>query len=106
MATTTSNATPTPAMPPPAGSTSNLDQPASLKGRMDIAMSIAIPLTTTFFLLRTYVRIWKRQWIVEDCERFPFRKAQDLWEWVTGSTNKQNRARLNCMGELRLSVAT
>lgn len=34
---------------------------------MDIAMGVAIPLTTMFFLLRTYVRIFiKRQWIGED----------------------------------------
>lgn len=67
MATTTSNATPTPALPPPPGTTSNFDNPATLKGSMDIAMGVAIPLTTIFFFLRAYVRIFiKRQWIGED----------------------------------------
>lgn len=66
-----SNATPTPAMPPPPGTTSDFDHPASLKGVMNIAMGVSIPLTTIFFLLRTYVRIWiKRQWAGEDCEQF------------------------------------
>lgn len=79
MATTTSNATPTPALPPPPGVTSNFAHPATLKGAQDIAMGVAIPLTTIFFLLRTYVRIWiKKQWIGEDCEQFPARNSQPL----------------------------
>lgn len=77
MATTTINATSAPAIPPPPGITSNFDHPVSLKGVMNIAMGVAIPLTTVFFLLRTYVRIWiKRQWIGEDCEQFPIRTEQ------------------------------
>lgn len=103
MATTTSNATPTPAMPPAPGTASDFNQLASRKGLMNIAIGVAIPLTSVFFLLRTYVRIWiKRQWTGEDCERFP--GAQNSWEWVTRMADKQIRARLDCLGKCRLSV--
>lgn len=70
MATATTSATPKPALPPPAGETSNFEHPATLTGQMHIAMGVAIPLTTIFFFFRAYVRIWiKRQWIVEDCNQ-------------------------------------
>lgn len=107
MATTTSNATPTPALPPPPGTTSNFDNPATLKGSMDIAMGVAIPLTTIFFFLRAYVRIFiKRQWIGEDCKQIPARYSQLLGDTVedTGQANRQDRARSDCICELRLSI--
>lgn len=80
MATTTSSAVPTPALPPPPGKTSNFNDPATLNGAMNIAMGIAIPLTTICFLLRTYVRIWikEHKWICEDCKQIPVRPFQLL----------------------------
>lgn len=69
MATATTSATPMPALPPPAGETSNFKHPETLTGKMYISMGVAISLTTIFFFFRTYVRIWiKRQWIIEDCK--------------------------------------
>lgn len=63
------NATPTPAPTPSAGTAPNLDHPETSKGPMMIAIGVVIPLTSLCFLLRTYVRIWiKRQWICEDCK--------------------------------------
>ncbi|KAI0973737.1 hypothetical protein F4678DRAFT_459226 [Xylaria arbuscula] len=60
-------ATLTPALPPPPGVTSNFEHPVTLKQKNNIAIGIAVPLTTIFFLLRVYTRIWiKRTWIVED----------------------------------------
>ncbi|KAI1192531.1 hypothetical protein F5X97DRAFT_337481 [Nemania serpens] len=56
-----------PALKPPPGVTSNPDHPASLVNLANIAIGIAIPLVTIFFVLRTYVRIFiKRAWIIED----------------------------------------
>ncbi|KAL1870762.1 hypothetical protein Daus18300_005082 [Diaporthe australafricana] len=67
MATTASSATPAPALPPPPGTTSNFDHPESLKGAINMAIGVSIPLTTIVFVLRMYVRIWiKGQWIGED----------------------------------------
>ncbi|ROW04910.1 hypothetical protein VPNG_07044 [Cytospora leucostoma] len=67
MATQTTSDDLSPALPPPPGTTPNPQHPATLKESMNIAMAVAIPLTTIFFLLRTFVRIWiKRQWICED----------------------------------------
>ncbi|KAI0907637.1 hypothetical protein F4823DRAFT_641220 [Ustulina deusta] len=58
---------PIPALPPPPGVTPNFDHPSSLKHVNNIAISVAIPITTIFFILRTYTRVWlKRTWIVED----------------------------------------
>ncbi|KAI0535553.1 hypothetical protein GGR58DRAFT_478615 [Xylaria digitata] len=58
---------PTPALPPPPGVTPNFEHPITLKRQNNIAIGVAIPLTTTFFLLRAYTRIWiKRTWIFED----------------------------------------
>ncbi|KAJ8121849.1 hypothetical protein ONZ43_g1806 [Nemania bipapillata] len=58
---------PTPALPPPPGVTSNFDHPVTLKHQNNIAIGVAIPLTTIFFFLRAYTRIWiKRTWTVED----------------------------------------
>ncbi|KAI1371992.1 hypothetical protein F4677DRAFT_433680 [Hypoxylon crocopeplum] len=58
---------PTPALPPPPGETSNFENPPSLAQANNIAMGVAIPLTTIFFFLRVYVRIWiKRAWTLED----------------------------------------
>ncbi|KAJ8121149.1 hypothetical protein ONZ43_g2326 [Nemania bipapillata] len=60
-------ATPTPALPPPPGQTSNFDHPASLRQQFDIGAGISIPLTTIFVFLRTYSRLWiKKTWILED----------------------------------------
>ncbi|KAI1182598.1 hypothetical protein F5B17DRAFT_419723 [Nemania serpens] len=56
-----------PALKPPPGVTSNPDHPASLVNLANIAIGIAIPFVTIFFVLRTYVRVFvKRTWIVED----------------------------------------
>ncbi|KAL2290790.1 hypothetical protein FJTKL_14766 [Diaporthe vaccinii] len=67
METTTIDATPTPALMPPPGTTSNFDGPETSERAMTIAISVVIPLTTICFLLRIYVRIWiRRQWICED----------------------------------------
>lgn len=109
-----SNATPTPAMPPPPGTTSNFDHPESLKGVMNIAMGVSIPLTTIFFLLRTYVRTWvKRQWDGEDCERLPAlfsicrggeqigltaRSVLALIAWVSGKKHSDRQKWLRCTG--------
>ncbi|KAH9907936.1 hypothetical protein F4778DRAFT_719706 [Xylariomycetidae sp. FL2044] len=58
---------PEPAMPPPPGETSNFDHPASLVQSSNVAMGIAAPIVTIFFVLRVYTRIWiKRAWIFED----------------------------------------
>ncbi|KAI3397662.1 hypothetical protein diail_10533 [Diaporthe ilicicola] len=74
-----SSATPTPALPPPSGTTSNFDHPASKEAAMDVAIGVAIPLTTIFFALRAYVRIWiKHQWTVEDC----YRLGVALMVWI------------------------
>lgn len=63
---------PTPALPPPPGETSNFSSPPSLTQETNIAIGITVPLTTIFFFLRTYVRIWiKRSWIFEDCKFDP-----------------------------------
>ncbi|KAI1759339.1 hypothetical protein GGR53DRAFT_523934 [Hypoxylon sp. FL1150] len=60
-------ATPTPALPPPPGVTSNFDDPPSLTRGMNIAMGVAIPLATIFFGLRSYTRLFiRRTWIFED----------------------------------------
>ncbi|KAI1181214.1 hypothetical protein F4777DRAFT_526343 [Nemania sp. FL0916] len=57
----------TPALPPPPGVTSNFDHPLTLKRQNNIAIGVSIPLTTIFFFLRAYTRIWiKRTWILED----------------------------------------
>ncbi|KAI1243895.1 hypothetical protein MGN70_013762 [Eutypa lata] len=57
----------TPASPPPPGVTSNFENPESLVRVNYIAMGVAIPLTTVFFTLRAYTRIWiKQTWIFED----------------------------------------
>jgi hypothetical protein len=57
----------TPALNPPLGVTSNPDHPASLVQLANIAIGVALPLVTIFFILRTYVRIFvKRTWILED----------------------------------------
>lgn len=65
-------ATPTPALRPPPGVTSNFDHPESLAHQNIIAICIAIPLATIFFSLRTYTRIWiKKTWIFEDCQCTP-----------------------------------
>lgn len=65
-------ATPTPSLvpasKPPPGVTSNFVDPASLAYRSNIAIGLSVGLTTTFFFLRAFVRIWiKRTWILEDC---------------------------------------
>lgn len=61
------SATFTPALKPPPGVLSNPDHPASLAQHADIAMAVALPLATIFFLLRMYVRaILKRVFILED----------------------------------------
>ncbi|KAI1409794.1 hypothetical protein F5Y13DRAFT_203186 [Hypoxylon sp. FL1857] len=58
---------PTPALPPPPGETSDFSNPPSLVRANDIAIGVAVPLATMFFFLRVYVRIWvKRTWIFED----------------------------------------
>ncbi|KAI1814029.1 hypothetical protein GGS20DRAFT_550281 [Poronia punctata] len=58
---------PTPALPPPPGVTSNFEHPVSLKEQNNIAIGVSIPLTTIFFLVRVYTRIWiKRTWVFED----------------------------------------
>ena len=65
-------ATPTPALPPPPGVTSNFKNPPTLIRQNDIAMGISIPLVTIFFGLRSYARIViKRTWITEDCKYLP-----------------------------------
>ncbi|KAF2962755.1 hypothetical protein GQX73_g10818 [Xylaria multiplex] len=57
----------TPALKPPPGVASNPDHPASLVRLANIAIGVALPLVTIFFVLRTYVRIFiKRAWILED----------------------------------------
>ncbi|KAJ8126245.1 hypothetical protein O1611_g7393 [Lasiodiplodia mahajangana] len=61
------DSTPTPALPPPPGVTSNFDHPASLKRLNNIAIGVAIPILTIVFGLRVYTRIWiRRSWIFED----------------------------------------
>lgn len=61
----------TPASPPPPGVTSNFENPESLVRVNYIAMGVAIPLTTVFFTLRAYTRIWiKQTWIFEDCKSY------------------------------------
>ncbi|KAI1110551.1 hypothetical protein F5Y14DRAFT_356761 [Nemania sp. NC0429] len=56
-----------PALKPPPGVKSNPDHPDSLVILANIAIGIAIPLVTIFFVLRTYVRVFiKRAWIIED----------------------------------------
>ncbi|KAK8052474.1 hypothetical protein PG993_003859 [Apiospora rasikravindrae] len=56
-----------PAMPPPPGATSNFDHPKTLVRQHYIAMGIALPFVAIPFLLRCYVRLWrKRVWILED----------------------------------------
>ncbi|KAI0482107.1 hypothetical protein GGR56DRAFT_170518 [Xylariaceae sp. FL0804] len=64
MATTT----PTPALPPPPGQTSDFsDSSPSLKGQMDIAMGVALPLVTIFFGLRCFTRLYvRRTWTFEN----------------------------------------
>ncbi|KAI2462845.1 hypothetical protein F4781DRAFT_438050 [Annulohypoxylon bovei var. microspora] len=63
MATTS----PTPALPPPPGETSNFTNPESLTQANNIATGICISLVTIFFSLRVYVRIGiRRTWIFED----------------------------------------
>ncbi|KAI1827483.1 hypothetical protein F4861DRAFT_529272 [Xylaria intraflava] len=65
----TSMPQPTPVLPPPPGVTSNFEHPVTLKRQNLIAVGIAISLTTVFFFLRVYTRIWiKRAWIFEDCK--------------------------------------
>ncbi|KAI1656045.1 hypothetical protein F4813DRAFT_365112 [Daldinia decipiens] len=60
-------ATPTPALPPPPGVTSDFVNPPSLVKEMNIAIAIAVPLIMIFFGLRTYVRIFiRRTWTFED----------------------------------------
>ncbi|KAF2797576.1 putative integral membrane protein [Melanomma pulvis-pyrius CBS 109.77] len=57
----------TPALRPAPGVTSNPAHPASLVHLADIAVGICLPLITTFFGMRLYVRAFlKRVWIVED----------------------------------------
>ena len=68
-ASTSASATPTPALKPPAGTTSNFDHPQSLAVYGDITIGICAPLVTIFFALRSYVRIrYKKVWNTEDCE--------------------------------------
>ncbi|KAK7955876.1 uncharacterized protein PG986_005098 [Apiospora aurea] len=65
--TSTASETRIPAMPPPPGATSNFDHPDTLVLANYIAMGIALPFITIPFLLRCYVRPWrKRTWIFED----------------------------------------
>ncbi|KAK8080919.1 hypothetical protein PG997_008737 [Apiospora hydei] len=65
--TSTAFETRIPAMPPPPGATSNFDHPDTLVLANYIAMGIALPFITIPFLLRCYVRLWrKRTWIFED----------------------------------------
>ncbi|KAH9998195.1 hypothetical protein F4779DRAFT_622829 [Xylariaceae sp. FL0662B] len=67
MATPTPSSGPTPALPPPPGMTSNFEDPPNLVQAVNIAMGVAVPLTTIFFGLRTYIRIFvRRTWIFED----------------------------------------
>ncbi|KAF2823556.1 putative integral membrane protein [Ophiobolus disseminans] len=57
----------TPALKPPPGVTSSPDHPASLAHLATLTIAICIPLITTFFALRTYVRFWvKRLFTFED----------------------------------------
>ncbi|KAI1213911.1 uncharacterized protein F4807DRAFT_469664 [Annulohypoxylon truncatum] len=60
-------ASPTPALPPPPGVTSNFVNPESLTDENNIAMGVSIPLITISFFLRVYARIWIRKtWVFED----------------------------------------
>lgn len=57
----------TPYLPPPAGVTSNPENPASLAHLADITISVCLPLVTLPFFARCYVRLFlKRVWILED----------------------------------------
>ncbi len=57
----------TPALKPPPGVVPNPEHPASLARLADIAIGIAIPFVTVFWILRTYARAYlKRVWIFED----------------------------------------
>ncbi|KAI3317137.1 hypothetical protein HD806DRAFT_515890 [Xylariaceae sp. AK1471] len=59
--------TPTPVLPPPPGVTSNFDHPETLRQINNIAIGISIPVSTVFYSLRLYTRIWiRRSWIFED----------------------------------------
>ncbi|KAK8060667.1 hypothetical protein PG996_010597, partial [Apiospora saccharicola] len=56
-----------PAMPPPLGKTPNFDHPETLVQRNYIAMCVALPFLMVPFVLRCYVRLWrKRTWNFED----------------------------------------
>jgi hypothetical protein len=58
---------PTPALPPPPGQTSNFENPDSLAPRNNVAISIAIPLITILFILRVYSRVGiQKTWTIED----------------------------------------
>ncbi|KAL2290789.1 hypothetical protein FJTKL_14766 [Diaporthe vaccinii] len=92
METTTIDATPTPALMPPPGTTSNFDGPETSERAMTIAISVVIPLTTICFLLRIYVRIWiRRQWI---CEDWLVLIAWLLWHWSSHDGAPRRRARV------------
>lgn len=66
-------ATPIPAMPPPHGETSNFNHPDSLLSWDVIVISLCLSVTTILFLLRVYVRVFrKREWVSEDRESCGF----------------------------------
>lgn len=65
--TSVTPATFTPFLKPPAGTTSNPENPQSLVHLADITIAVCLPLVTIFFLGRCYVRLFmKRVWILED----------------------------------------
>lgn len=89
--------TPTPALPPPPGVTSNFDNPPSLTRGMNIAMGVAIPLTTIFFGMRAYTRLFiRRTWIFEDCSLLSTRYS------LIHNTDVCGRACAHCLGMLRV----
>ena len=63
------SATPTPALIPPNGQTSDFVHPESLLRWDAVTVAVCLSITTILFLLRVYVRLFmKRAWELEDCK--------------------------------------